>query len=72
MAGENSGGRAAPPPIPAPRTMRERFGALRNLPPFLKLVWQTSPALTVGDLALAPRPRAAAGRHALRRQAHHR
>ena len=52
MAGENSGGRAAPPPIPAPRTMRERFGALRNLPPFLKLVWRTSPALTVGDLAL--------------------
>jgi ATP-binding cassette subfamily B protein len=27
--------------------MRERLGALRNLPPFLKLVWQTSPALTL-------------------------
>jgi ATP-binding cassette subfamily B protein len=36
----------------ASRSMRERFGALRNLPPFLKLVWRTSPALTVGDLAL--------------------
>jgi ATP-binding cassette subfamily B protein len=27
--------------------MRERLGALRNLPPFLKLVWRTSPALTL-------------------------
>ncbi len=32
--------------------MRERFGALRNLPPFLRLVWQTSPALTLGTLLL--------------------
>jgi len=32
--------------------MRERFGALRNLPPFLKLIWQTSPALTAADLLL--------------------
>jgi ATP-binding cassette, subfamily B, bacterial len=32
--------------------MRERFGALRNLPPFLKLIWRTSPALTAGDLLL--------------------
>jgi ATP-binding cassette, subfamily B, bacterial len=30
--------------------MRERFGAMRNLPPFLKLVWQTSPLLTFGTL----------------------
>src|SRR6185436_1655431 len=34
------------------RTLRERVGALRNLPPFLSLVWQTSPALTVANLAL--------------------
>ena len=27
--------------------MRERLGALRNLPPFIKLVWETSPALTL-------------------------
>jgi ATP-binding cassette subfamily B protein len=39
-----------PPPPPAPRTLRERFGALRNLPPFLKLIWKTSPAMTVADL----------------------
>jgi ATP-binding cassette subfamily B protein len=32
--------------------MRERLGALRNLPPFLKLVWRTSPALTSSDLLL--------------------
>ena len=31
---------------------RERFGALRNLPPFLKLVWQTSPSLTTASLSL--------------------
>jgi ATP-binding cassette subfamily B protein len=31
---------------------RERFGALRNLPPFLKLIWQTSPLMTVGSLGL--------------------
>jgi ATP-binding cassette, subfamily B, bacterial len=33
-------------------SFRERFGALRNLPPFLKLIWQTSPTLTVTNAAL--------------------
>ncbi|CAG1006975.1 Lipid A export ATP-binding/permease protein MsbA [Burkholderiales bacterium] len=37
---------------PVPDSWRERFGALRNLPPFLKLVWQTSPVLTIGQIAL--------------------
>jgi len=37
-------------PPPAPRSLRERLGALRNLPPFLKLVWQTSPKLAATDL----------------------
>jgi len=32
-----------------PQPLRARLGALRNLPPFLKLVWQTSPALTLGQ-----------------------
>ncbi|HEX4331994.1 MAG TPA: ABC transporter ATP-binding protein [Usitatibacter sp.] len=32
--------------------MRERVGALRNLPPFLKLVWQTSPAISVAVIVL--------------------
>jgi ATP-binding cassette subfamily B protein len=37
-----------------PRTLRirERFGALRNLPPFIRLVWQTSRPLTVSTLGL--------------------
>jgi ATP-binding cassette subfamily B protein len=46
----NPAGRgAAPPPQ---RTLRERWGALRNLPPFLALVWQTSPRLTIATLLL--------------------
>ncbi len=40
---------AAPPQR---QTFRERLGALRNLPPFLKLVWRTSPALTSSQAAL--------------------
>jgi ATP-binding cassette subfamily B protein len=40
-------GRVGPPP----RALRERFGALRNLRPFLKLVWRTSPRLAAADLA---------------------
>ena len=32
------------------RTFRERFGALRNLPPFLRLVWRTSPGLALANL----------------------
>jgi ATP-binding cassette subfamily B protein len=39
-------------PLPQPKSLRERFGALRNLPPFLRLVWETSPALTTGTLVL--------------------
>lgn len=33
-------------------TVRERFSALRNLPEFLRLIWQTSPGLTLGNVAL--------------------
>ncbi|MCC7537782.1 MAG: ABC transporter ATP-binding protein [Deltaproteobacteria bacterium] len=39
-------------PIPPPRTWRERFAALRNLPPFFGLVWRTSARLTVANLLL--------------------
>ncbi|MEO8738807.1 MAG: ABC transporter ATP-binding protein [Casimicrobiaceae bacterium] len=52
------GGRAPPagaadaPLGPTPRSLRERVGALRNLPPFLKLVWQTNPGLTLAQCAL--------------------
>ncbi|HET7731406.1 MAG TPA: ABC transporter ATP-binding protein, partial [Usitatibacter sp.] len=31
------------------RTWRERFGALKNLPPFMRLVWETSPGLTIAQ-----------------------
>jgi ATP-binding cassette subfamily B protein len=37
---------------PQPLPLRERFGALRNVPPFLRLVWQTSPALMLSSLVL--------------------
>jgi ATP-binding cassette subfamily B protein len=39
-------------PGQAPTSIRERVGALRNLPPFLKLVWQTSPAISVAVIVL--------------------
>ena len=55
MGGRALGAAGAPPggtPPPGARSLRERFGALRNLPPFLKLVWQTSPALTIATLVL--------------------
>src|SRR5688572_19980178 len=37
---------------PQKRSWRERVGALRNVPPFLRLVWQTSWKLTLGTLLL--------------------
>ena len=43
------GGRGTLPP---PKSLRERVGALRNLPPFLALVWQTSPTLASATLLL--------------------
>ena len=33
-------------------TFRERLGALRHLPPFFRLVWETSPALFLTDVGL--------------------
>lgn len=52
------GGRSARSPgpqhgaSPAPASLRERMGALRNLPPFVKMVWQTSPGLTLANIGL--------------------
>jgi len=34
------------------RSLRERFGGLRNVPPFLQLVWQTSPSMTLAEALL--------------------
>ena len=42
-----------PPAPPAHQpSLRERFHALRNLPPFLRQIWQTSPILTSASLGL--------------------
>lgn len=42
-----------PPPLPTPDlSLRERFQALRNLPPFLRDVWTTSRGLTAADIGL--------------------
>jgi ATP-binding cassette subfamily B protein len=53
----SAGGRAPGEPPPGAgsdptKSWTERFGALRNVPPFLKLIWKTSPSLTAGDLVL--------------------
>ena len=42
-------GRGATPPT---RTLRERLGAIRNIPPFLALIWSTSRSLTIGTVLL--------------------
>jgi ATP-binding cassette subfamily B protein len=34
------------------KSLRERVGALRNLPPFLRQIWSTSPGMTVASLSL--------------------
>ena len=41
----------APPPRANP-SLRERFAALRNLPPFLRQIWSTSRPLTLASLGL--------------------
>ena len=46
---------ADPPPrgsTPPTRSLRERLGAIRNIPPFLALIWATSPALTLWTVVL--------------------
>ena len=44
-------GRPRSPDKPAV-SVRARVSALRHLPAFLKLIWQTSPGLTLGNIAL--------------------
>ncbi len=39
-------------PANAPQTWRERLQALRNVPPLLKMVWETSPSLAFSTLFL--------------------
>ena len=40
------------PRQPPTRSFKERVGALRNLRPFIAMVWRTSPPLTAASLAL--------------------
>ena len=42
-------GRGATPPT---RSLRDRLGAVRNIPPFLRLIWDTSRTLTVWTVLL--------------------
>ncbi len=49
MAG---GANRAGKPAPGRKSLRERVGALRNLPPFLKQIWETSPGMTLASLSL--------------------
>jgi ATP-binding cassette subfamily B protein len=46
-----TGGRRHQPP-PPPQSLRERFAALRNVPPFLASIWQTSRSLTLASVVL--------------------
>ena len=39
-------------PKTTPLTFRQRVAALRNLPEFFKLVWQTSPSMTIANAVL--------------------
>lgn len=39
-------------PKDQPQSWREQFGALRHLPPFFKMIWQTSPSLSIGNAVL--------------------
>ncbi len=49
---EPSGSSRASPGAPSNRSFRERVGALRNLRPFLVMVWRTSPHLMAGSIVL--------------------
>ena len=55
--GRQAPGSAEPPPSGGPtlaktRSFKERVGALKNLRPFIAMVWQTSPQLTAASLVL--------------------
>ena len=55
--GRQAPGAAEPPPpggatVVKTRSFKERVGALKNLRPFIAMVWQTSPQLTAASLVL--------------------
>jgi len=48
----SQGNPVQPPSASSSLSLRERFQALRNVPPFLKMIWATSPGLTLVSLGL--------------------
>ncbi|WP_225763589.1 ABC transporter ATP-binding protein [Stenotrophomonas sp. Marseille-Q4652] len=44
--------RPGPAPAQSSPSLRERFRAMRNVPPFLRMIWKTSPGLTLLSLGL--------------------
>jgi ATP-binding cassette, subfamily B, bacterial len=52
QAGGSGGGSRGEVDGRAPRSLRQRFSALGNLRPFLRLIWQIHPAMTAATLAL--------------------
>src|SRR5690606_31488949 len=53
MAESSSVGQQGPMRRPSAKpSLRERFNALRNLPPFLRMIWATSRSLTLATLGL--------------------
>ncbi|OGT55678.1 MAG: ABC transporter ATP-binding protein [Gammaproteobacteria bacterium RIFCSPHIGHO2_12_FULL_63_22] len=47
-----AGATRAGKPATGRKSLRERVGALRNLPPFLRQIWETSPGMTIASLSL--------------------
>ena len=42
-----------PPPLPAAQlNLRQRFSAMRNIPPFLREIWGTSKPLTIAAIGI--------------------
>ena len=48
----SQGNPVPPPSASSSLSLRERFQALRNVPPFLKMIWAASPGLTLVSLGL--------------------
>ncbi|MBJ6117608.1 ABC transporter ATP-binding protein [Pontibacter sp. BT310] len=43
---------AAPKAADDKKTFKEQVGALKNLPKFFRLIWETSPSITIGNMLL--------------------
>ncbi|GAB3194958.1 ATP-binding cassette subfamily B protein [Pontibacter aydingkolensis] len=52
MREQSKGTRAATPASGDKKSFREQMGALKNLPKFFRLIWDTSKSMTIGNLLL--------------------